>query len=121
MNIEILKATTKEMALEANKFLTKLIRDEKKYDNNINENCIINSYYENVYMKNDKCLLLAKINKKYVGYLYGFIINTGETTLEKQAKLDALYTDEEYRENKIGQELINEFKKWAKSKNIKYI
>ena len=106
MNIEILKATTKEMALEANKFLTKLIRDEKKYDNNINENCIINSYYENVYMKNDKCLLLAKINKKYVGYLYGFIINTGNATAEDVIELIEYTKEQVY--NKFGKEIKTE-------------
>ena len=41
----------------ANSFLTKLIHDEKKYDSNINENCIISSFYENFVENEQNCIL----------------------------------------------------------------
>jgi len=121
MNIEILKVTSKEMALEANKFLTKLIQDEKKYDENINENCVVISLYDNFYTNTEVCILLARHNDQYIGYLFGTMIDIGDAYIEKKAKLDALFVDEEYRKNKIGKKLIEEFKKWAKLKNAKFI
>lgn len=121
MNIEILKADSKKMALEANKYLTKLICDEKKYDENINEECVVNSLYDNFYMNDSACILLAKDEEQYVGYLFGTMMDIGDTYIEKKAKLDAMFVDEEYRGNKIGEKLIDEFKIWSKEKGVKYI
>lgn len=45
MDIKIIVATNENVS-KANEFLTRLIRDEKQYDNNINENCVVNSLYE---------------------------------------------------------------------------
>ena len=121
MNIEILRVNSKEMALEANKYLTKLIHDEKKYDTNINEECIVNSLYDNFYMNDGVCILLAKNEEKYVGYLFGTMMDIGDAYINSQAKLDAMFVDEEYRGKKIGKKLIDEFKLWAKAKGAKYI
>lgn len=121
MNIEILKVDSKEMAIEANKYLTKLIHDEKKYDDNINEECIVNSLYDNFYMNDGVCIFLAKEKEQYVGYLFGVMMDTGDAYIKPQAKLDAMFVDEEYRGNKIGKTLIDEFKSWAKGKGAKYI
>ncbi len=121
MNIEILKVNSKEMALEANKYLTKLIHDETKYDENINEKCVVNSLYDNFYMNENVCILLAKVEKQYVGYLFGTVMDTGDAYINTQAKLDAMFVDEKYRGNKIGKKLIDDFKKWANEKGVKYI
>lgn len=43
MNVLIKKATINDVDI-ANQYLTKLIRDEKQYDKNINENCVVNSF-----------------------------------------------------------------------------
>lgn len=121
MNIEILKVESKEMALEANKYLTKLIHDEKKYDTNINEKCVVNSLYDVFYMNDGVCILLAKEKEQYVGYLFGTMMDIGDAYINPQAKLDAMFVDEEYRRNKIGEKLIDEFKTWAKDKGAKYV
>lgn len=121
MDVEILRVNSKEMALEANNYLTKLIHDEKKYDENINEECIVNSLYENFYMNDDVCILLAKYEGKYIGYLFGTIMDIGDAYIKPQAKLEAMFIDEEYRGNKIGKRLIDEFKLWAKEKGVRYI
>lgn len=121
MNVEILKVNSKEMALEANKYLTKLIHDEKKYDKNINEKCVVNSLYDNFYMNENVCILLAKEEKQYVGYLFGTVMDAGDAYINTQAKLDAMFVDEKYRGNKIGKKLIDDFKKWTNKKSVKYI
>lgn len=113
MNIIIRKAKIEEANI-ANSFLTKLIRDEKKYDDNINENIVINNYYENYIDKGNTCLLFALIDNKIVGYIYGFIKNDGNTVINKVALLDALYVDIEYRKLGVATTLINEFKNWFK-------
>jgi len=104
-----------------NELLTKLIKDEKKYDNNINENYVVNSYYEYIIPKEHNIILIAESSNKIIGYLYGYIIDDGSTVINKVAKMDALFIEEEYRHFGIGSSLINEFKKIIKKENIKYI
>lgn len=64
-------------AKKVNDLLTKLIIDEKIYDD------------ENV------CLLVAKTKEKkeIIGYLYGYIRNDGDSTIYKTSVLDALYVE----------------------------
>ena len=120
MNYTIRKANIND-SIKLNELLTKLIRDEKKYDNNINEEFIVNSFYENIIDKKNNYLLVGESSNKIVGYLYGYIIDDGDTVVNKVAKIDALYIEEEYRHLGIGSSLINEFKEIIKEENIKYI
>lgn len=106
---------------KVNNLLTKLIKDEKKYDENINEGCVVTSLYENFYDNDDVCLLVAKNDENILGYIYGYIQNNGDAKLEKVSVLDALYVEENVRCNKIGDSLIEEFKKWSYDIGAKYI
>lgn len=108
-------------ALSANSLLTKLIQDEKKYDDNINENCTVKSLYENFFDNDDVCLLLAKKGQQVVGYIYGYIENNGNAKLEKVCVLDALYVEEDFRNKDVAKSLIKSFKGWARTLNICYI
>ena len=121
MNIEIIKVTTINEAKKANEFLTRLIHDEKQYDDNINENCIVKSFYEDRFDEENNCLLIAKKGNDIVGYLYGHIINNGDTYLIKISKLDAMFVDESNRNYKIGKRLIEAFKKWSIDKGCQSI
>ena len=58
----------------ANKLLNKLIIDEKQYDENINENYVVNNYYQN--RQNNSILLVATLNSEIVAFLFGYIIET---------------------------------------------
>ena len=120
MEYTIIKASAKEDAIKANVFLTKLIHDEKNYDKNINENCTINSFYEKIYKDDNNCLLLLKTKEKYIGYLYGYIINNN-AYLKTVAQLDAIFIEKPYRGNGLSKKLINEFKKWSKEKHACFI
>ncbi len=82
-------------AKKVNDLLTKLIIDEKIYDD------------ENV------CLLVAKTKEKkeIIGYLYGYIRNDGDSTIYKTRVLDALYVEKNYRKIGCGKKLIETFKR----------
>ena len=117
MNIEI-KKYSKENANICNRFLTKLIEDERKYDENLKNNVVISNYYNE--LNDNSIIYLAFVNNNPVGYIYGYM--TEDILIkEKTAKLDALYVLEEYRGNKIASKLIEEFKSWCFSKKVKYI
>lgn len=120
MDIKIIVATNENVS-KANEFLTRLIRDEKQYDNNIDKNCVVNSLYEKLLENPNNCILFAKVNNQIIGYLYGFLIDNGDACLEKTTKLEALFVDENHRRNMVGNKLIDEFKLWSKNKNAKYI
>lgn len=120
MRVRIFDATIDNVKL-ANTYLTKLINDEKKYDLNINENCVVETFYENIIHDEDKCILFAKIDDEIVGYLYGFLENTGDTYIKGKTKLEAMYVDADFRGNNIGSKLIDYFIKWSKEKKAKYI
>ena len=120
MNINIRKANNDDIKI-LNAFLTSLIRDEKKYDNNINENIIVNYYYETIINKDDNYLLVAEVDNNVVGYLYGYIENSGSVCIDKVSIIDALFVSEEYRGNGIANRLIDEFKKISKDNNVRYI
>ena len=117
MNIEI-KKYDQENASVCNDLLTKLINDETKYDENLKNNIIINNYYNK--LNENSVIYIAFINNKVVGYLYGYLTED-ILVKEKTAKLDALYVIEEYRGNKIASKLIEEYKNWCFSKEVKYI
>lgn len=120
MNYQIRKAKISDVKV-INNFLTRLIHDEKKYDNNINEICIVNNFYENIVENPKSCILIAEINDKIIGYLYGFIQNNGDTCINIVTQIDAIFIDEDYRKIGVGNTLIEEFKKWSKQQNAKYI
>ena len=120
MDIKIRKAINGEGKF-ADSFLTKLIRDEKKYDPNINENVWIIDYYENIINKENHIILFAELDNKIIGYLYGYIIEEKGILIDKTSKIDALYVEEKYRGNKVGDTLIKKFKDWSKEKEVKTI
>lgn len=120
MDAVVRKAELKDTK-DANNLLTLLIRNEKQYDPSINENCVISRFYEDIISNDSNILLVAEIDNKIIGYLYGYIVDNGNTYLDKVSKLDALYIIKEYRKNKIATKLINEFKSWSLKNGVKYI
>jgi len=120
MNYKIRCATLEDAKL-ANSFLTKLIRDEKQYDKNINDNFIVNEMYENLITNQNNCLLVAEIDNELVGYLYGFIQDNGDSCIEPIAYIDAMFIEEEERCNGIATALIQKFKCWVLDKKVRYI
>lgn len=118
MNFNIHQAS-KDEALKMNELLTKLIQDEKQYDDAIDENFIVESFYEHYVDDKSKCLLVATEETKVIGYLYGFI-KSQEGGIKEilSAKLDALFVEERFRKHHVAQELIKSFKSWCKDMNV---
>ena len=100
--------------------LTKLILDEKKYNENINENFTVRDYYKNYIGKDDSKLLIAKVNDEIVGFIFTKII-VDETEKKSSAKIDALYVTSEKRNLGIATKLIENTKNWLKEKNVSNI
>lgn len=98
-------------------FLTLLVRDEKQYDDSIDEFFAVINYYENFVNDLDKCLLVATNNDEIVGYIYGYKQEKDPTSYKTEYLLDALYVMDNYRNQGIGTALINEFKTWCLENN----
>ena len=120
MKVIIRRATLNDSSI-LNSFLTKLIQDEKKYDKNINEDCVVTCLYENLIPYDDNCILVAEYKNKLVGYVYGYIENNGDAYIKLVARLEAMFVEVKYRNNGIGTMLIDSFKAWVKSKKANYI
>ncbi len=121
LNFSISKAMLNELP-EINNMLTDLIQDEKKnYDNNINENYKVEKFYEKLINNDDRKIFVARNNDIVLGYVYGFIKDTGSLYNNKVAQLDALFVKEQYRGNGIARGLMKEFINWAREKKVAYV
>lgn len=103
---------------EVNKLLNELIIDEKQYDSNINESYIVKDYYQK--RQKDSVLLVASLNEKIVGYLFGYVVSA-KVFLEDKAMLDALFISSKHRKRGLANLLISGFKKWCLDRKINNI
>lgn len=94
--------------------LTKLIQDEKQYDDTISDNFVVKNYFKNIVKLKDNVLLGYKKDNKIVGYLY-------LKPIENHYLIDGLYVEKEYRNQSIATSLIKEAEKILKQKGIKYV
>ena len=116
----IKEVETKEELNKCDEFLNKLIQDEKKYNDNINDNNKIENYYEKVLNDNNK--LFIALDKNVVGYIFIKISDPNKNAeIYKEAFIDALYVEEEYRNKGIATSLIGKAKDYAKSMGAKKI
>lgn len=107
-----------ETVIDANRcdeLLTKLILDERKYNDQIDKNTIIKNHFNK--MLNDKNIVLLAyyIDKEIVGYI--LIRRTNENT----CLLDGLYVLENYRNQGIANSLLNEAIDRCKKLKVKYV
>ncbi len=109
---------TKELADKCDELLTKLIHDEKQYDDSIDSSFIVNNYFNNYVNDEDKVLLGYLADNLLVGYIYAY-----ETTSNnlKGLFIDGLYVDPDYRNRGIAKELINEVILEAEKRDAKFI
>lgn len=114
----IIKEASVEKVKNANSFLTMLINSERKYDENLMDNVVINEFYE--HKKENSIIYFAYDNEDIIGYIYGFI-KKDDLAVSIVAQLDALFIKKEYRGKKVAQKLIEEFKIWCNLQGAKYI
>jgi len=120
MNILIRNAEIKDQDI-INNFLEKLLHYEAiNYDKNTRQDAKINSYYNNKIGIKPYLILVAEIDNKVVGYIYGRrLVNL--LHYHKEAIIEHLYIEEEYRNQHIGTKLINSFTDIVKEEGIKFI
>ncbi len=104
-----------EDANKCDELLTKLILDEKKYNDLIDDNIVIKNHFSKMLDDEDAILLAYYLDKLIVGYILIRKIN------ENLCLLDGLYVLEEYRNQKIASSLLNEAIDRCKKLNVKYI
>lgn len=104
-----------EDANKCDELLTKLILDERKYNDAIEENIVIKNHFNQMLDDKNAILLAYYLNDLIVGYILIRKINK-DTCL-----LDGLYVLEEYRNNGIATNLLNEAIDRCKKLNVKYI
>lgn len=94
--------------------LTKLIQDERQYDDSIDKSFIVKGFYKNV-IQDDRNLLLVYEEENIIkGYIY-----LKPHIEQKDAYVvDALYVEEEYRNKGIAKSLFEEAKRIVKEWHI---
>lgn len=97
------------------KLLTKLIEDERKYNDLIDEGVIITDHFNKMLNDKDIVLLAYYLDNQIVGYI--LIRKTNNDV----CLLDGLFVLEEYRNQGIANSLLNEAINRCKRLGIKYI
>ena len=112
------KIKTKELADKCDELLTKLILDERQYDDSIDPDFKVSNYFNNFVNDEDKLLLGYLVDNTLVGYIYAY------ETVSNNIKglfIDGLYVETDYRNRGIAKELINEVVLEAENREAKFI
>ena len=105
-----------------NKMFEKLLEYERKnYDKNIKKGVKINSFFNKKIDNNNYIILVCIIERELIGYISGYIDDDNKIKEDIEVCIESFYIEEKYRNKGIGTNLINEFIKYSKNLNIKYI
>lgn len=115
MKNKIKQVTNVVDADRCDELLTKLIQDERQYNDTIDENYIVTNHFNKMLNDENIIILAYYINKIIVGYI--LIRRMDNNT----CLLDGLYVEKEYRNKGIGKSLLTEAILRIKNMNIKYI
>ena len=115
MNNKIKQVTNVVDADRCDELLTKLIQDERQYNDTIDDNYIVTNHFNKMLDDENIIILAYYINEIIVGYI--LIRRTSNNT----CLLDGLYVEKEYRNKGIGKSLLTEAISRIKNMNIKYI
>lgn len=115
MNNKIKQVTNVVDADRCDELLTKLIQDERQYNDTIDDNYIVTNHFNKMLDDENIIILAYYINKTIVGYI--LIRRTSNNT----CLLDGLYVEKEYRNKGIGKSLLTEAISRIKSMNVKYV
>lgn len=120
--MRIIRVTDKSIANRCDEMLTSLIMDERKFDTNINENFVVSDWYSTTLDNEQQVTFAAIEGEEVIGFIHGFVKDEAGTTVNDTViLLDAMYVKEKNRRHGVGTALIEEFKKWGKSVNAKFI
>ena len=99
----IIRVLDDERANICDELLTKLIQDERKYDDSIEEGCVVKDYFKNIIKNKNDFLLCYEEDNIIKGYIYLKLIMNNN---KKGYLFDGLYVEEKYRNKKIATKLI---------------
>lgn len=126
MKTKLRKATLEDVKTMQN-FMYDLMKEElEQYDptNKItwakSKHCA--EYFSGRIINNNEYAMIAEVDGKVVGYLSGYV-GKGPVyrSLTKLGVLGDMYVSKDFRNQKIGTKLINDFKKWATTKGARKI
>ena len=100
----IIRVLDEEMASTCDMLLTKLIQDERQYDNSINKDFVVNNYFKNTIKNINNILLCYEEDNIIKGYIYLKPVNNDN---QNGYLIDGLYVDIAYRNNGIATKLID--------------
>ena len=115
MNNKIKQVTNVVDADRCDELLTKLIHDERQYNDTIDDNYIVTNHFNKMLDDENIIILAYYINKTIVGYI--LIRRTSNNT----CLLDGLYVEKEYRNKGIGNSLLKDAISRIKNMNVKYV
>lgn len=101
----IVQVKDDNLAEKCDELLTKLIEDERKYNNKIDEFFIVVDYFKNVINDDNNILLCYKMDENVVGYIFFKYINNIDGV---GYLIDGLFVEEAYRNKGIAKSLISE-------------
>ena len=99
----IIRVFDEERANICDNLLTKLIQDERQYDNSIDKDFIVIDYFKNVIENKNNILLCYEEDNIIKGYIY---LKQVVNDKAKSYLIDGLYVEEKYRNNGIATKLI---------------
>ena len=115
MKSEIKQVTNIADANRCDELLTKLIQDERQYNDTIDENYVVTNHF-NTMLNDENIIILAKyINNIIVGYI--LIRKMDDNT----CLLDGLYVEKESRNKGIAKSLLTEAILRIQNMNVRYI
>ena len=114
----IIRVLDQDKAKICDDLLTKLIQDERKYDDSIDKNFLVKDYFKNVIKNENNILLCYEEDNIIKGYIYlKPVVNDDK----KGYLIDGLYVDTMYRNNGIATKLIENALKILKDNNLNFI
>lgn len=115
MKNKIKQVTNVVDADRCDELLTKLIHDERQYNDTIDDNYIVTNHFNKMLDDENIIILAYYINEIIVGYI--LIRRTSNNT----CLLDGLYVEKEYRNKGIGNSLLKDAISRIKNMNVKYV
>lgn len=122
MNISIRRAESFDIET-VQKFGSKLLNYEREnYDSSLDSDWAFSDEAKTKYLDaiQNKYVTIAEADQQPIGFLIGSIIEpkNGDARQIKQAYLQNLYVDEEYRKTGVGKELVEDFREYCKGENV---
>ena len=111
----IIRVLDEERASTCDILLTKLIQDERQYDNSINKDFVVNNYFKNIIKNENNILLCYEEDNIIKGYIYLKAVNNDS---QKGYLIDGLYVEIKYRNNGIATKLIENALNVIKDTNV---